>query len=188
MAKQTISSPGLAAGLALSASATARTTVAAKGAATQASTVDAGARVDVAAKGTAAQTATVNAGAPVTVAAKGTAAQIATVIGRISRLVDAAGSATQHADATALGVVSLGGMIEIAMAQAITDIQAESEAIWAESGSTEADKRARIAALNMPANKRARVMQYRDQLRADWYAAAILGGGPPQWLNANPQQ
>jgi hypothetical protein len=69
---------------------------------------------------------------------------------------------------TVTGDISLGSMIEHAMAQAIKDIQTESEAIQAETGSTDADKKARLDALNAPANVHARMQEARIKVKADW--------------------
>jgi hypothetical protein len=69
---------------------------------------------------------------------------------------------------TVTGEMGLGSMIEHAMAQAILDIQAESEAIQAETGSTDADKKARLDALNAPANVHARMQEARVKVKADW--------------------
>lgn len=72
--------------------------------------------------------------------------------------------------------VSLAQQIEEAMEQAIHDTQTDSEVIWAETETTPEDKAVRIAALNDPETLRARMMQYRDKLVADWTAAVNTPG------------
>lgn len=118
---------------------------------------------------------------PVIKASAGSAsAQASTGTGRGSQGISGKGAAGQTS--AAKGDVSLGMMIEAAMAQAVKDTQKDSEAIWADAGMSDEEKKTSIAVLNDPAALRARMMQYRDKLRADWYAAAAVEGGPPEWI------
>lgn len=60
----------------------------------------------------------------------------------------------------------LGAQIELAMANVIHEIAAESKAIWEDETIDLEDRRARVAALNTPEAVLARKLEVRDALKA----------------------
>lgn len=72
--------------------------------------------------------------------------------------------------AAAVGVATAsrkrGSTIEAAMAQAVLDIQAASEAIWADPAISLEEKNEKIAVLNHPDAVRATMMKYRADAKA----------------------
>jgi hypothetical protein len=112
---------------------------------------------------------------PTIVAAAGAAAAQATTGEKIKAVATAeqkpAAAAAIDSIVQASGSATLGQAIEQAMAQAVRDTQAESEAIAAEAGD-EANKQARIAVLNDPIAVQARMMTYREKALAAWHPQA----------------
>jgi hypothetical protein len=88
-----------------------------------------------------------------------------------------AGRMPEAAEAVVDAIVASGGAAlaqaaEEAMARAVLDIQAESEAIAAETGD-ENDKQKRIAALNDPVAVRTRMLEYRLKALNEVGASAL---------------
>jgi hypothetical protein len=104
---------------------------------------------------------------------RGAGAQVSAVAGQGSAGVASPGTAQQTT--TVKGEIGLGAMIEKAMENAIKEIQAESEALWNSKADDAADQ---IAALNDPANVRARMMEARAKVKVDWDTAMVASRKP----------
>ena len=75
--------------------------------------------------------------------------------------------------------MTLSETIERAMAKAVLDVQAQSEAIAAEGELSPAEKAEAIAAINEPDAMRARMLEARTAAKAAWLAAQAAERASP---------